>query len=585
MVSLAGEEEARSRLFAPPARWGYAYVQPTPPAKSPERGNPPQQEQVPAIPRARATGLWLAATATAVGAVATLTFDSALKAFSIGGGEGTATEVAIVLANLLAAAVAFWAALVWQRSSFRDRSSEDLHAFAQNPIAALVALVCFFVPYLVLSVEAILGWRRIWQERDERVPDPKEARRAAAEYQQAMDAWQERIVRFEADEARRLQDAALWHPVPLSQAARMTCVFGGTADSWRAALATLGASLLGAGNRIAIGDLSRRKTAEVLCDLCSDAGFPVSEAEFPGSADARDARRDGNRAAVGELRSSVEDGPRSSVEGELQSGAEDESRSGAEDESRSGVEDGSGVEGRSRSGGVGGRAGVSVIRVDKQADDLQRDRFADMLFQLLLGEIRQGSLQTDVLVILGADRLGRENLKSLMDHAEDKPIKVLLFFEEFRRDAVEVAGIGRGAAAFFALGNHLEAEEASRFIGAEHKWAETKRTATEGESLVRTKGSERATSASVTLGLPFALSAGMSQTRSTSQSEASGRSETHARGLQLVHRPVYEAEQLMGLPITQMIYVEAHPDGQRTAARVDCDPQIAAEPRVAEEPL
>jgi ribosomal protein RSM22 (predicted rRNA methylase) len=68
----------------------------------------------------------------------------------------------------------------------------------------------------------------------------------------------------------------------------MVGVFGGSAISWEATLSTLGASLLGQGARIMIGDLSRRRTTDVLCDLCRRAGRPLLKATLPGSQGAVD---------------------------------------------------------------------------------------------------------------------------------------------------------------------------------------------------------------------------------------------------------------------------------------------------------
>ena len=62
----------------------------------------------------------------------------------------------------------------------------------------------------------------------------------------------------------------------------MTCVFGGTADSWTAALATLGASLLGCGERVVVADLSRRLTTGLLRELCEQADVEAVESVLPG---------------------------------------------------------------------------------------------------------------------------------------------------------------------------------------------------------------------------------------------------------------------------------------------------------------
>jgi hypothetical protein len=517
-VCGVADETVPSPLFAGPARWGYKYVEPALGEQRPEHDDPPQLEQVRKIPRAQATGLLRAAVIATAGAVGSLTADSALRAFSIGAAKGTPTEVAVILASLLAAIVAFWFVGVWQRAT----------AEARRTLApALVVLVCFFLPYLVLSAEAVVAWRRIWQERDDRVPDPVEAKRAEAQYQQATSEWEQRIEQHAAtvDSEREAKDR--WYPVPFSETPHTTCLFG-EVSSWPGALVTLGASLLSSGNRIIIVDRSRRLLADRLCDLSRGAGFPVTEAVFRGSAAEADVFDDLNL-----------------------------------------------VEDR--------RASLTVVGVDKQAEDAERDRCAGLLFRELLSLVRDGRAQADVLTILGADRVGRDNLESLMDHAADRRIRVLLFFERLRPDGVEIMGAGGAATAFFALGNYQDALEASRFLGDKRQWIETQRTVSEGESHTRTEGSERTTSASATVGLPLVVSGGMSVADTLSHSEASAESVERTRAEQFVPSAVVELEVLKMLPLNEMIYVEAHTGGQADT-RVNCDPRIAFCPRAADEP-
>ena len=108
-----------------------------------------------------------------------------------------------------------------------------------------------------------------------------------------------------------------------------------------------------------------------------------------------------------------------------------------------GARDGPAAEpGRSRPGD----GSLQIIEVDKKSDDLDSERLVDLLFQLLLRHVRKGAAQADVLIVLGADRLRRRALDSLMSSAEYERIAVLLFFEHLRDDAIELIG-GGGAAA------------------------------------------------------------------------------------------------------------------------------------------
>lgn len=237
-------------------------------------------------------------------------------------------------------------------------------------------------------------------------------------------------------------------------------------------------------------------------------------------------------------------------------------------------------------GGTGTRAGsLRVIGIDKTADDLDNDRLVDLLFQLLLRQVRTGGFDADVLVILGADRIRRSSLESLVTFAQQSSLRVLLFFEHLRDDAIQLVGGGGAAAAFFALGNHKEAREASDFIGAGYKWVESQHTRSEGESLTQTHGQEWSRGTSRTRGFPTGTSIGVTQTEGGSYSQAFGQTKEYSVGEQRVREAVVEPEELQGLPVTEMIYVEVVQGGNRVKKVVDCHPQICFAPRVSPQPF
>jgi hypothetical protein len=625
-----------SPLFAQPPRWGYEYVAPLTPTESPERNNSPSPRQVRRVPRSQAAGLREAGTLAAIGGVGVLYLDAKLGVLS-GGTTGTVAGVAVVFVHLVAAAVAYWAALAWNRSS----TTGGGHAVRRTVVPWLNAVATFFAPYIVLPVEAVIAWRRIWAGRQDLVPDPSDTRRAKAEYEEAMEAWEERVTQFEEAETRRSESVNTWFPVPLSQAARMTCIFGGTSVSWTAALSTLGASLLGAGSRIVIGDLSRRLTADVLCDLSRAAGITPIETVLP-----RDAAngelltgmdwRDLSSVLVEVLHSAQQDLDVSRREREMDqsvildvadclnesglvsvtrlrraflivrgSAVTEETFDAGECERLRAL----GEELQRQHVGVAERVSrieralrafelldaaepqassdpsdLQVIRVQEQTDDLENERLVDLLFYLLLYRVRRGKLQTDVLIILGADRIRREALESLITQAEQQDIKVLLFFEHLRHYAVDIVGGGGATAVFMTLGNHREAKEASDFIGGEYKWVEAQHTASASKSLTQTPSVQVLTARSVTGGLPPTLTVARTKTEGRSYSEAFGQQLEYTRAEQRVREAVIEPEILMGLPATGMICVEVQPGGQRTAVNIDCHPQIVFAPRVDKEP-
>jgi hypothetical protein len=589
-TAAVGERDAISpaRLFAPPGRWGYERVDPSPPAQpDPELGPRPERAQVGTVALPRANGLRAATIVVTVGAIAVLTLDSSLRAFSFDSAHGLAKTLAFALVSLAAAVLAYRFTLVWREGSAAWRAAHgDPHArpqdslsaagealrdprraldvIARSPIAAATALICFLLPSLVLTAQAVLGWIRFWQTHEQLVPDPHEQRRVEDEYRRAELAWRTRLERFEADERARVDTADLWYPVLLSTTTPVTCVFGGTPDSWRAALTTVGASLLGERRRVLICDLSRRPaTTDQLCDLVRDSGrsdgglgVPLVTAVFPR---VEGVLRDLNAGSLGTP--------------------------------------------------AGGGASLTVLGIDKHAGEADGQRSANLLLDRLLRERERNPACADALIVLGADRVEGDRLRLLFERATRHAAAAsattaaaanvpaatgtaatadtaatpttLLFFERFRPDAIELAGPGGAAVGVLRLAGPQEATAASLFIGTEHRLVVAGHTLAAGHSLTHTTGTEESASTSATLGLPPALSAGFASSHSRSQSEAAGQSAEHAVNLQRVREPRHEPDALMQLPATRMVYIETLASGRRVVVEVDCDPGRASESRIA----
>jgi hypothetical protein len=214
---------------------------------------------------------------------------------------------------------------------------------------------------------------------------------------------------------------------------------------------------------------------------------------------------------------------------------------------------------------------LEVIEVNKRLDDLDNERVVDLLFHLLLRRVRTGGVAVNVLVILGADRIQRAALETLATFAEHERMHILLFFEHLRGDAVEVIGAGGAAAAFFGLGNHQEAREASDFIGKEWRWVESSRTRSRSDSFQVTTGESRPTRGF------------MSSQETTSRTESSSTETGETK--QWTREAMVDPEVIQGLPVMGLIYVEVGPEGSRRIFNLDCDPTLAHAPRVARKPL
>jgi hypothetical protein len=246
--------------------------------------------------------------------------------------------------------------------------------------------------------------------------------------------------------------------------------------------------------------------------------------------------------------------------------------------------DGAGAQGSllmPRSNGSMSAVQLQVLDIDKELDDLDRDRLVDLVFQLLMRALRSGPITADTLIVLGADRIRRAALESMKEHSARNQVRVMLFFDHLREDAIQIIGAGGAAAAFFALGNHREAKEATDFIGAGYKWVESQHTRSEGDSLTRSWGVEGSDSQSVSHSEPVGSSASTSQTMGTSYNSSFGKSKEYSVSESRVREAVIDPEVIQGLPATAMIWVEVRDKGQRVAANVDCHPQLTFAPRVS----
>lgn len=631
-------------LLAAPPRWGWELVPPSPAQLSPERNNPPMRRQPRLVPRAQAVGLRQAAVMLTVGAVGVLIMDSALGVFSVGGAHG-AKAALVIIVNAVAAVVAFRAARVWGRSRPGGRTSTTSSEWV---IPIVNAVITFFIPFLVLPVEAIAAWVRIGNGKRDLVPDPGDAQMVETEYNAAVAAWQERIASFEAAERRRFETVDVWYPVCVPANSRIVCAFGGSSVGWAAALATLGTSLIGAGQRIAIGDLSRRRTTGPLIDLATQLGCSAVVASIPASDSTVDllaglnwndlttlivevahsekqnpdeSRREsqedravlreiaeclqpGKKISISRLRDAlrvvvgIDPGPTIEVdefdrlsrlynEVQRQHGGVMERVTQLERMLRElQILDSAPTEPSSTPAVQPGPAEfpLEVLGIDKLADELDNEYLVDVVFQLMLRRVRGGHLERDVLIILGADRINRGALESLATYAERENLKVLLFFEHLREDAIEIIGNGGAAALFMALPNHKEAQEASEFIGANYRWVESSHTRSMGESATQTWGSEQSESQSMSRGFPTGSSQGYTQSTGQSYNESFGKSNEYSTGESRVREAIIDVEVLQGLAATSAVWVEIRQQGGRFTANVDCHPQITFAPRVSSQP-
>src|SRR6185437_4385760 len=540
MTGVARDGDVPARLFSPPARWGYAYLPPPPAKQSEERGRSPVMEEVPMISRARAEGVPRAAAEAFATAAVVLILGSTLHAFSIGEAHSAAEVLAVSIADVLAAVVAFRVVRIWRRFARPPASGEPGESGGPLLVPAIAAFVGFYLPYVVLLIAAFLLWRRALQAEGHLVADPKALAAARARYERAVSAWRERIREHDAEQQSRIDAMDVWYPVELSQSARMTCVFGGTADSWTALLATLGASLLGTGEHVAICDLSRRVAADVLCNMGRGAGFAVGETVLGDAPGVTDLLAERNWLELSSILAEVLHAAQRDPDMSQRERTEDQEvirevtacldtdgrvtitrlRSALLAITRTDIAGNSDHElaRHERDRLLGAFAGASSVH----ATTIERMVRIERALRGLEGlepSLSRTATRDGVGHATGADCIGQRPLESLLAHAERQKLKVVLFFESLKQHAIDLLGAGGAAAAFLALGNHREAEEASNFIGSEHRWVMVQEQFGTSESSTETHGRQESTSMQATIGLPANASIGVSSSAGRSYSE------------------------------------------------------------------
>jgi hypothetical protein len=623
-------------IFSAPVRWGYEFVPPSGLQLSPERNHPPVMRQVAVMPVADNTDV-----------------EQLKKLMYWSAGVALVLDLVVLTARL--SAVYFLISLVavglsiWAAARFRAKVGPGGPKTGET---VAIIVTAFIIPPLGLFLQGLRAQQHSGMLQHQRVADPADVAAAQREHERAVADWQRRIAEFEQSEQRRVNETECWFPVVPSPGSHLICAFGGSSRTWAFALATIGGSMLGSGRRVLVVDLSRRTSVDGLWELAARQGYPVVPAAppsqspmLPGVAGmswdslttilsevSQSAQRDAavsrherheDRAVLREVAGCLDpDGlvsitrleaalhvvvsagaPRAG--GAICEGEYDRLAMLYNDVQR---QHGGVMERVTRlermlrglhllenpAGGPGGPADSAALRVasiDKRADELDNEILSDLYFQLLLQSMREGVVDADFLVLLGADRISRNSLEILGTYSEREQLPVLLFFEHLRDDAVQVIGGGGAAAVFFTLANHREAKEAADFIGRQYKWVESQRTRAYSESLTRSRGTEESENVSESHTFGLTGSSGMRHTTQTTGrsvgetlSEAIARSGEYSSSEQRVREAVIEPEVLMGLPVTGMICVEVQPDGTRVAANVDCHPKINYIPRVSKVP-
>lgn len=471
---------------------------------------------------------------------------------------------------------------------------------------------------------------------------------------EAVQTWDRRIAEHNEAERVRFATVLLHYPLELRGMPSRVDVVGGTPVSWAALLATMGTSTLTGGSAILLLDLSARDVGSGLARLAQEQQVAVRAATVPddleriGLLDRLDAREVADvlaeamasaraqadhadlrarlcdllhtvtrrldqpitlaRVAAGieVLRTTYDldgDGPLSA--GEVlrltqQVDAVDKTER-VRDELR--FIDGqlgllAHVAARSDPPPAGAslweERGLTVLRTE--ARSAARKDIADrVVFQLVMHELadRRVGPEEPMLVVAGADHLGRESLERMVRQAWDARVRLVYLFEHLREDTAEILGGADSATVIMRLGNGREAATAAEFVGKGHSLVlsqitrQVGRTVTDGGS-TSTGGQEGYGRTEGSTGDEWGWMTGTSSTFSENWSKSwqeaknwsQAQSETDGTTTQRSYEFTVEPTVIQSLEPTAFVLVDSRSDGRRVVAG-DCFPGMVLVDRVS----
>ncbi|MEV6852742.1 hypothetical protein AB0M89_03005 [Streptomyces microflavus] len=492
--------------------------------------------------------------------------------------------------------------------------------------------------------------------------------RLVKEYQDRVAAWQLVIAEHDAQQRLLAAGVDIWYPLRLESRPSRIDVFGGTGNGWASLLTTVCGTLLGAGQAVLVLDFSQQSVALELAVLAAHRDVPVAHAPLPAATVTADLLAGSTPEELGEcfaeaLQSMRPDGAEvdlHTIDADL---IETTARALAAPVTYARLAAGLRVLLRIYEPGEDGgplstdevtaltraidlvgqgervqnelryvrglmesmakapaQAGVladpaalwqpgqlAVLATDdlveRRKDLTDRIAFFQLLHQLRQRRFTAGGM----LVIAGADRLGRNALESMARQARSAGIRLMLLFEHLREDTVKIVGGSDSATVLMRIGNGNEARDAAQFVGQGYKFLVNQLTKQVGETLTEGRGGSygeqdgESTSHGANKGGSLSHSGflnstsgrswGTSKTFTTSLSRSwqetvntsTARSTTHGENLSRVYEFTVEPTQLQALPTTGMVVVEAGPSGRRVVF-ADCNPGITGLPRLSAVP-
>ncbi|SNT49687.1 hypothetical protein SAMN05421812_107239 [Asanoa hainanensis] len=592
--------ELAVRLFAPPARWGWeaapvpvaAVAPPMPAQPAPWVESPRPDASALHAERSKAVTTMVRRLVVAVAAVvlfSTYQFTLEETVSEYGGSE--ASEIFPIAVLVVAALLGIG---VLRALNGVRRASAAIRHFEQ--------------PYLALRAA----------ERERHNQAQREWREAVAQHR-AQTAEAARI-------AAELANGPRWYPAgPISDPARVD-VFGGDPrrHGWASLLLTFGTSLLAAGSRVTVLDLTGQEVAGGLLGVARAHGLRTNRLDLAAGAaadlldgvgpsaladclahalvDGADLRQE-RALAVDVLRwvlSSLE-GPvtfdrlaagvrvlrQGSPAGAVLSDAEVSRLAGhigdldqnewTARQLRFIVNQLEILAGFSPGAPLWTSAHLDVVATPGGLDD--RKELLDRLLTQVAQAAVDGDRITGVLVICGADHLGARTLNRLSDHARRAGVRLVLMIDQPQGDLERSAGTG-GAVCIMKMYNHRDAAVAADFVGKGHKFVINQVTQQVGKTFTDGGGDSFNVNTSHSDGVSTGLRKKRNLTDSRGQTWTGTRNWTSADNVGTsttfgrVHEFLVDPQQILGMPETAFILVDNSTSGRRVLL-ADGNPGIA----------
>ncbi|MFC5061560.1 hypothetical protein [Actinomycetospora atypica] len=485
-------------------------------------------------------------------------------------------------------------------------------------------------------------------------------------YQQHWWGWDRARAEWNAAEQARYEREYLHYPLTLSRGMSRVDVFGGAGEGWQCLLTTAGCTALAEGESILCLDLTGRGIAGPLMDYAAAAQRPVGRLAAPGTfagggfldeldADALaevlaeavtsgrpkpeasamrtldagllqavtrnlDGRKTFARIVAGldvlrSVHASGEQSPLSDEEfGRLAAQVDvvvgqservrDELRALSGEFAQLGGEAETNEQQTGAPTGMWPASGLTVIDL-ADASQRCRDLTERVLVQLLihrLARMQRGSGPKRIVIVAGADTLGRDSLETLSDRAGDAGVRLVLLFKHLREDALQLVGGADSATIFMRLGNTAEAAAAAEHIGKGYSFKLSqfsRQLGTNRSTAISTSETDtwsRGESWSDSRGGGWGPGGGSSHngssyTVSTTEGGSTTRGVTHTQGesqtdgqvMQRSYEFTMEPTEFQTLMPSCFVLVDRGPGGRRVVAG-DCNPAMAVAIRLSPSP-